>query len=189
MKTSPRTTKGKFQNGKSGNPTGRPPGSRNKTTLASEQLLEGEAEELTKVLLGKAKKGNLLALRLCLERVIPVRRDRSIHLALRPMTNPQDLPIQFQDILVAIAKGQITPGEGSSLANILTSHARILDTVVLDGRLAALEAADEHVRSYRRELGDYFRSINFPSAADAHREIQQEAWAKEQETASPTETK
>jgi hypothetical protein len=35
--------KGQWQKGTSGNPSGRPPGRRNKATLAMEALLEGEA--------------------------------------------------------------------------------------------------------------------------------------------------
>jgi hypothetical protein len=37
----------RFLKGQSGNPSGRPRGARNKTTLAVEALLDGEAEALT----------------------------------------------------------------------------------------------------------------------------------------------
>ena len=37
-----------FQRGQSGNPHGRPVGSRHRTTLALDALLEGEAERLTR---------------------------------------------------------------------------------------------------------------------------------------------
>ena len=37
-----------FQKGRSGNPAGRRPGSRNKATIAAAQLLAGEAEGLTR---------------------------------------------------------------------------------------------------------------------------------------------
>jgi len=37
-----------FKPGRSGNPNGRPAGSRNKATLAIESLLEGEAEALAR---------------------------------------------------------------------------------------------------------------------------------------------
>jgi Family of unknown function (DUF5681) len=52
-----------FEPGQSGNPAGRPKGSRNKATLAVEALLDGEAEEITRKAIELAKKGDLAAIR------------------------------------------------------------------------------------------------------------------------------
>jgi uncharacterized protein DUF5681 len=56
-----------FEPDQSGNPAGQPKGSRNKATLAVEALLDGEAEEITRKVIELAKKGDLVAIRLCLE--------------------------------------------------------------------------------------------------------------------------
>ena len=56
----------KFKSGQSGNPSGRPKGSLNKSTLATQALLDGEAEALTRKVVELAKEGNPVALRLCL---------------------------------------------------------------------------------------------------------------------------
>ena len=56
----------RFRKGQSGNPSGRPRGARNKTTLAVEALLDGEAEVLTRKAIERAKDGDSVALRLCL---------------------------------------------------------------------------------------------------------------------------
>ena len=45
-----------FQKGVSGNPAGRPIGARNKTSLAVEALLDGEAEGLTRRAIDKSKR-------------------------------------------------------------------------------------------------------------------------------------
>ena len=60
-----------FAKGASGNPLGRPAGSRHKTTLAMEALLDGEAEKLTRKAIDLALAGDMVALRLCLDRTIP----------------------------------------------------------------------------------------------------------------------
>jgi hypothetical protein len=152
MQDKPRNTKGQFKNGTSGNPAGRPAGSRNKATLACEQLLEGEAEELIRTLVEKAKGGNIQALGMCLDRLLPARKERCISLEPRPIASPQDLPIHYQDITSAVAEGRITPSEGESLSNILTSHAQTMDRVNTDRRLTELEAQLPAMESSRREM-------------------------------------
>ncbi len=64
----------RFQKGVLGNPKGRPKGARNKTTTMAEALLEGQAEALVQKVVSMALKGNITALRLCLERLIPPKR-------------------------------------------------------------------------------------------------------------------
>ena len=152
MKEPRRTTRGQFKNGTSGNPAGRPAGSRNKATLACEQLLEGQAERLTTKLLEMALKGNIHAMRMCMDRTVPARKERCINLDLRPISSVQDLPIHFQDITSAVAEGRITPNEGESLSNILTSHAQTMDRVNTDRRLTELEAQLPAMESSRREM-------------------------------------
>ncbi len=70
-KNSERTTQeqrkavsGGFAPGVSGNPSGRPKGARNKTTIAVEALLEGEAEALTRKAIERALAGDSVALRI-----------------------------------------------------------------------------------------------------------------------------
>jgi hypothetical protein len=150
-----RTTTGKFPKGASGNPAGRPAGSRNKATLLCEQLLEGGAEELILKALQMAKSGDVRALALCLDRILPIKRDRCINLELRPIQGPQDVPIAFQDITAAIAEGRITPGEGESLSNIVETHSRFVPSVDFDRRLAHLEGHVRVIEDYRSELDEF----------------------------------
>lgn len=90
MTTKPRTrnSKGQFPKGASGNPAGRPQHSRNKATLLMEELFEGEAEQLTRKLIELASGGDILALRLCMDRLLSPRKDRPIHFSLPPIESP-----------------------------------------------------------------------------------------------------
>jgi hypothetical protein len=53
-----------------------------KALLAMEALLDGEAETITRVAVDKAKEGDTTALRLCLERILPPRKDRPVSFSL-----------------------------------------------------------------------------------------------------------
>ena len=68
---------GRFRKGRSGNPKGCPTGSRHKATLAAEVLLDGESEKLTRKAIAMALEGDTTALRLCLERILAARRDKT----------------------------------------------------------------------------------------------------------------
>jgi len=115
-------------------------------------LLEGEAEELIRTLVEKAKGGNIQALGMCIDRLLPAGKERCINLESRPISSLQDLPIQFQDLASGIAEGRITPGEGESMANFFETHARIMERVDLDRRIAELEDQVPEMKRYRSEV-------------------------------------
>src|ERR1700750_199372 len=79
-----------FPKGQSGNPAGRPRGSSNRATRAAELLLDGEATALTRKAVEMALAGDAAALRLCLDRTVAPRRERSVDLALPPINNSND---------------------------------------------------------------------------------------------------
>jgi hypothetical protein len=130
---------GKFKSGQSGNPRGRPKGALNKITLATQALLDGEAEALTRKVVELAKGGNPMALRLCLERLLPPRKDRAINFTLPKIKGAEDLPKALLAILEAVSQGEITPGEGQTLTDMLGAYRRGLETTDLESRIAALE--------------------------------------------------
>src|ERR1700730_8915047 len=53
-----------FRKGQSGNPAGRPPGSRNRATSMVQSLLEGAAENIAKRAAQLAEEGNVAAIRI-----------------------------------------------------------------------------------------------------------------------------
>lgn len=132
-----------------GNP-GRPRGARHRTTVAIEALLEGEHEKLTRKAIDMALSGDATALRLCLERLAPVRKDVPIIVDLPAIQTAADTVTASSALLAAVAAGEITPDEAGRVMTLLTAHRAIVDTADLAERLAALEAAHANALGHRR---------------------------------------
>jgi hypothetical protein len=126
--------------GQSGNPKGRPKGSRNRVSVACDELLDGEAEKLTRKAIEMALAGDITAMRLCLERICPPRKDRPIILDLPKLETAADSPQAMSVIVAAVAEGEITPNEAQALAAMVETFRRTLETAELVGRVAALES-------------------------------------------------
>jgi Family of unknown function (DUF5681) len=131
--------KGRFVKGESGNPKGRPPGARNKATETAELLLDGETEALTRMAIELALDGNPAALKLCLERIIPPRRERPVNLGLGPVRGAADLGSTMAAITNAAGQGAITPGEAAELARVVEIFVRAVETSDFEKRLKQLE--------------------------------------------------
>lgn len=123
---------------KPGNP-GKPKGARSRATLAAEALLDGEAEKLTRTAIDKALEGDVTALRLCLERLVPPRKDAPVHFDLPPITDATDLVRASAAVLAAVAAGDVTPDEAGRLMTLLTAHRAIVEMGNLERRVAELE--------------------------------------------------
>jgi Family of unknown function (DUF5681) len=130
---------GRFRKGQSGNPAGRRPGTRNKAMQTAELLLDGEAEALTRKAVELALEGNAVALRLCLERIVPPRRGRPVQLGLPPLRGTADLADTMAAITTAAACGAITPGEAAEMARVVEIFVRAVETSDLERRLKKLE--------------------------------------------------
>ena len=81
---------GRWRKGASGNRAGKPRGARHKATLAAETLLEGEAQALSRKAVELALRGDVSALRLCLDRIVPPRKDRPVYFELPKMQEAKD---------------------------------------------------------------------------------------------------
>ena len=93
----------RFKPGQSGNPAGKPKGARHKTTLAIDALLDGEAETITRKAIDMATAGDIVALRLCLDRLSPVRKDRPVTFALPTIESTADVVKASAALLQAVA--------------------------------------------------------------------------------------
>ncbi|WCR05207.1 hypothetical protein JHX88_07505 [Paracoccus saliphilus] len=121
-----------------GNP-GRPRGARHKTTQAVEAMLQGEAAALTRRAIDAALEGDTTALRLCLERIAPARKDQSVEFDLPPMSGAEDAVKAAQSVLRAVSDGEITPLEGASIMGLIEGFRKTLETNDIEARIAILE--------------------------------------------------
>jgi hypothetical protein len=132
---------GRFRTGKSGNPAGKPKGSRNKTTLAMEALLDGEAEAIVRKAIDKAKEGDSTSLRLCLERLMAPRKDRPVGFSLPPIKTAADALLATGALVAAVAAGEITPSEAAELSKLVEGFVKALEATDLAERIGRLERA------------------------------------------------
>ena len=136
-----RNEKGQFARGHVHNPKGRTPGSRNKATEAALALMEGQLGQITQTLIDAALGGDLAAIRLVLERLVPVCREKTLpQIELPAVTDAQSLPKLTAAVLEAVSRGDLTPGEANALASLVGSHGKAIELAELEDRLAALEA-------------------------------------------------
>ena len=128
-----------FRKGQSGNPKGKPKGTLNHATRAVMALLDGEAEALTRKAVEMALSGDATALRLCLERLAPPRKDAPLAFEVPAMTCAGDATKALGGILKAVGDGGMTPSEGAAVAALIENYRKTLETSDLEARIAALE--------------------------------------------------
>lgn len=131
---------GRFRQGVSGNPAGRPKGARNRSTRLAEAMLDAEAETLMRQAIDLAKAGDVTALRLCIERLVPRRLERSLEFELPALEEPKDAVVALSRITEGVGQGELTASEAASLVNLVQVTIKALEVLDLDRRLSALEA-------------------------------------------------
>ena len=131
-----RNTAGQFASGN----TGRPKGSRNKTTITIESLLQGQADALTQTAATKALEGDSLALKLCMERIATALKDQPVSFSLPIMKNALDASEAAGSVLTAVSEGELTPIEATRVMGLIDSYRRTLELTDIETRIAALEA-------------------------------------------------
>jgi len=119
---------------------GRPQGSRNKATITLQNLLDGHGESITRKCALMAMQGDPTALRLCMERLIPPRKDRAVQFTLPPVTTAAEVAEAVSIVLQAVSNTQLTPAEGQEIATILEGRRRVIETQEHEARLRALES-------------------------------------------------
>ena len=131
-----------FRKGQSGNPAGRPPGARNRGARFAETLLGEQAKALTRKAVELALGGDPGALRLCLERIVAPRRERTVRLPLPVMRDAAGLAGAMAVVSASVASGGITPAEASELGKLVDTFRKAIETADFERRLQQVEAAN-----------------------------------------------
>jgi hypothetical protein len=118
--------------------SGRKAGSKNRTTVVAAALLDGEAEDLVRKAVERAKAGDVPMLKFLLGRILP--RERPIKLDLPPMNFADDAVVALGAIMRAVVEGEISPSEGASLAALIDTYTRAIDMADVVKKMDALEA-------------------------------------------------
>lgn len=121
-----------------GNP-GKPKGARSRTTIAVQELLEGQLNELTQAVIKKALEGDATAMRLCIERIAPARKDSPIEFELPKITTASEAADAASAVLSAVADGLVTPLEGATVMGLIEQFRRTLEITAIERRILALE--------------------------------------------------
>jgi hypothetical protein len=86
-----------------------------------------------------AKAGDLAAIRVCLDRMVPPRRDRTVAFELPKMETAADMVKASAALLEAVASGELTPSEAAELGRLVEAHVKAIEATAFEERLARLE--------------------------------------------------
>jgi hypothetical protein len=125
----------------SGNPAGRPVGSRNKQTLAAEAALFAHAQELVENLVARAQRGEPAAMRIAMDRILPTGRGRPLPIELPPVRSAEDAQAAVGVIMDALKAGALSAREGADLINVVTALTRLNGAIALIQKTARREVA------------------------------------------------
>ena len=109
----------RFQKGDSGNPAGRPRGALNRATVLAQELLAARVESIAGKLIELAEGGDMRAIRVCMERLVPAPQHQPIAVELPPIEKPADSVEAAATIAAAVAAGELTAAEAARLAKVV----------------------------------------------------------------------
>ena len=107
--------------------------------MLAEKLMEDDAENIVRAVVNAAKAGDPTAMRLCVERLVPLRKGRPVVFDLPPVKTAADIAGAVGALVRAMAAGELTTDEASAVASVLEMHRRAIETTEIEVRLQKLE--------------------------------------------------
>jgi hypothetical protein len=131
-----RKPNGQFDKGnKSG---GRTLGSKNKATLMVEAMLHDATESLMSKVLEMAQKGDASAMKLCIDRLVPVSKDRYMPYNIAALDDINKAPELMLEATNALLRGDIGETQMNSLCNALEQCRKSYEQRDITARLDTL---------------------------------------------------
>jgi hypothetical protein len=119
---------------------GRPQGSRNKSTMAALELLHEHSDVVVRKCITETLRGNKMAMKLCMERIVPARRNPPVKLTLPPVNTAAEVANALNVVLKAISSSRLTPEEGLTISDTLETRRRAIETAEQEARIFDLES-------------------------------------------------
>jgi hypothetical protein len=129
-----------FQAGQSGNPAGKPAGTRNAALLALDAIGADNAREVMQAVVDAARGGDMRAAEILLSRLWPQRKGRPVALDLPALHTAADVTAALAATAAAMAEGTLSPEEAGAVAAVIETQRRAIETLELEARVVALEA-------------------------------------------------
>lgn len=117
---------------------GRPQGSCNKRSIFQEAL-EVDGEAIIQKIKKLALKANSTAMRLCMERLLPVAQRTNVEFRMPRVETAASLTEAGASVTEAVSSGLLSPQEGEAIAKMLESQRRNIETGEIEGRVKSLE--------------------------------------------------
>lgn len=118
---------------------GRPKGAKSRVAMASQNLLDDHAEDLVRKAVELAMAGDTVALRICLDRIIPPARERFLEVSIPTLERGSDAPAAIAAIVTALSRGELTTLEAQKLTSLVGDWCEALEVHENDEIIRLLE--------------------------------------------------
>lgn len=117
-----------FAKGESGNPRGKPKGCRNRAGILLDAITDGDLAAIITTLITQAKAGDLAAIKILLDRLVPAPRARAVALKLPSLADGsgRSKAAALAAVVDAMAAGQIDPSEAEVIAGLVETTAEAM---------------------------------------------------------------
>jgi hypothetical protein len=98
-----------------------------------------------------AIRGDVAALRICMDRIVPVARHRTVRFSIPTLSSAKDASSAMAAVLAAVAEGILTPDEASELSNLVANFVKTLEVTALEELIEVLEKGSDPGRKFSGE--------------------------------------